>query len=163
MKYLVGSVAILLSTSLATTSCAQLPHAESVSGQKSTEGSVVIYDKQKERSCAIRPVVGSDTYRFGKGKTCDGLPNDEAYYFKLDGVPSAVLVTFYDDDDCDDDKSWHFRVRTLQNPTTLEPMKLREAHDRPNGSIIGPGVKMESKQGDNGHVDGHLSCVKIEY
>lgn len=163
MKYLVGSVAILLSTSLAAASGTQLPHAESVSGQKSTEGSVVVYDKQMQRSCSLRPVVGDNIYRFGTGKTCSGLPNDEAYYFKFDGVPSAVLFTFYDDSDCSDRKSWAFTVRTLHNPTTLEPMRLREAHERTSGSIIAPGVKLEYKRGDNGHVDGHLSCVRIEY
>lgn len=163
MKHLVGRVAILLSTSLAAASCTQLPREKSISGQESNVGSVIIYDKQLNRSCTLKPIKDvNEVYRFGKTKYCSSLPNDEAYYFRFDGVPSAVLVTFYDSPDCNGVSSFVFRVRTMQSPTTTEEMKLSAAHSKPEGGMLAPGLRLEFKRG-TGQVDGRLSCVRIEY
>ncbi|MGE6825741.1 hypothetical protein [Pseudomonas soli] len=161
MNYSVRNVALLLSMSLAAASCTQLPHEQSVSGQKSDVGTVNIYDKQEGRPCTLKPIAGMDeTYRLGKGK-CSSLPNDEAYYFKFDGVPSAVLVTFYDSADCSKTGNFAFMVRTTQSPTTTTIIKLSAAHAASEG-IIAPGLRLEWKKGD-GQVDGKLSCVRIQY
>ncbi|MDR2307447.1 MAG: hypothetical protein LBE53_09660 [Paucimonas sp.] len=163
MKYIACSVVILLGTSLAAAAGTQLPHEESVSRQESNVGNIVIYDKEKERSCSLQPKAGeNEVYRFGSGKTCTSLPNDEAYYFKIDGVPSAVLVTFYDSSNCSSTGNFIIKVRTMQSPTTTEPIKLSTAHSKPVNEILAPGLRLEDKAG-SGQVDGKLSCVRIEY
>ncbi|MBA6068677.1 hypothetical protein [Pseudomonas mosselii] len=155
MKYKVCGLAVLLTA---------LIGAESVSSNEPNFGLVRIYDKEQERTCALAPIPGAnEVYRFGSDKTCKQLPNDEAYYFKFDGLPSAVLVTFYDDPDCKfDTGNFVFQLRTLQNDVTTEPMKLSTVHAQPEGNIIAVGVRLERKSG-SGQVDGKLSCVRIEY
>ncbi|QXI39903.1 hypothetical protein [Pseudomonas xantholysinigenes] len=163
MKYIVLSVTMLLSTALAAASGTQLPHENTVGGQR-VEGNVIIYDKELRRSCSLQPIAGvNEVYRFGSGKTCTSLPSDEAYYFKIDGVPSAVLVTFYDSPDCSSDVgNFAFMVRTTQSPTTLNEILLSDAHEKPAGTILGPGLRLEWKTG-SGQVGGKLSCVRIEH
>ncbi|MFT0865736.1 hypothetical protein [Pseudomonas sp. CAM1A] len=162
MKSIVLSMTILLSTALAAASATQLSHEKTVGGQ-GVEGNVIIYDKELKRSCSLKPIAGkNEEYRFGSGKTCTSLPNDEAYYFKMDGVPSAVLVTFYDDPDCDATGNFAFMVRTLQSPTTLDEILLSAAHEKPEGTILAPGLRLEWKRG-SGQVGGKLSCVRIEH
>ncbi|WP_146232245.1 hypothetical protein [Pseudomonas mosselii] len=163
MKYMAYGVAALLSMALAVSSYAQVPPKASVSSGAESVGTVVIYDRQQARSCSLQPVAGANKeFKFGSGTTCPALPNDEAYFFRFDGVPSAVLVTFYDSGECKDDGNFAFQVRTTQNPTTIDITSLSDVHGKPDGEIFAPGAKLMWKKG-TGQVDGKLSCVRIEY
>lgn len=164
MNYSVRNVALLLSMSLAAASCTQLPHEQSVSAPDPVTGNLIITDKNLGRPCRIPPVAGeNEVYRFGKGKFCDELPNDEAYNFRINGLPSAVLITFYDSPDCAADVgNFAFQVRTLQSPTTVGDMLLSTAHAGETGEILNPGLRLEWTEG-SGQVGGKLSCVRVEY
>ncbi|MEW9679227.1 hypothetical protein [Pseudomonas sp. TE50-2] len=163
MKNSVRNLAILLSLSLAAASCTQLSHKESVSGQGSDSGVVVISDKNKDKECSMSPIEGfSWTYGLKAGSPCTSLKNDDAYYFRIDGVPSGVLITFYDEPYCSGTGNFVFTVRTTQSPTTTDTIRLSSAHGRPTGSMLAAGLRLESTEG-SGQVDGKLSCVRIEY
>ncbi|UVK84594.1 hypothetical protein LOY46_07830 [Pseudomonas sichuanensis] len=112
--------------------------------------------------CQLIPKEGDYTYAMGD-TTCK---SDQARYFSFDGVPSGVLVRFYDDRQCrETDGNWIFEVRTTQNPTTTGELELQAVFDREEGTVVAPGVKLEYKnlRGGDSQVYGKLSCTRIRY
>ncbi|MBD8495638.1 hypothetical protein [Pseudomonas syringae] len=128
-------------------------------------GQVIIYDKQQDNgefkeNCRFN--FKDENVNFQKDDY--DCSNDEAYFFKLENVPSASYVSFFDDPDCDvGDGNFDFKVKTIRNPTTMQhPYSLKTAHGQAEGTILDPGgVRLDSKNG-NEQVEGKLSCVKME-
>lgn len=134
------------------------------------QGTLTLYLKEDQGSdpvdCSIpfstRTVVlndnNSDTF---------GCTNDQVYSFKLNNVPSASRITFYDSGSCQDegdDESFIVKVRTYINPTTTpNVLNLKSIHQRQPGEILAPGVMMMWKKGPNSdNVNGELTCVRME-
>ncbi|WP_109513593.1 hypothetical protein [Pseudomonas ovata] len=128
-------------------------------------GQVIIYDKQQDNgefkeNCRFN--FKTERVDFQDGD--HNCTNDNAYFFKLENVPSASHVSFFDDPDCDvDEGNFDFNVKTIRNPTTMQhPYSLKTAHGQEVGTILDPGgVRLFSKHGDE-QVEGKLSCVRME-
>lgn len=138
-----------------------------------------IYGKKKSNGdhdllCTIPFPAPKETkeYRFKRHPT-DGdadveCVSDEAYYFKIEGnATSAVVLSFFDDTDCEEreDQKFWFRLRTIKQVTTMtEPYRIKSLAEHPIKQVIVPGVQLIGKYvepGDNTPIDGKLSCVKI--
>lgn len=173
IKYLrLRAVLVALMTGMLLGGCAGPVRADdSAPGVNAAEpqGTLTLHLKEKEGTDPIdctfpfstRTVVlndnDSDTF---------GCTNDQVYSFKLNNVPSASRITFYDSGKCldDDEESFIVKVRTYINPTTtLNVLNLKSIHQREPGDILAPGVMMMWKKGPNSdNVNGELTCVRME-
>ncbi|WP_144940959.1 hypothetical protein [Pseudomonas alabamensis] len=90
--------------------------------------------------------------------------NDEVYFYRLDNVPSATLITLDAEDKCrkDNDRGdWQYTLRTYNSPTTTEYKKISDLKDMEAGDIVSAGVIVERGYHNKGGMGGKLSCVKI--
>lgn len=124
-------------------------------------GTIYIREQNTSIQCSVPATAGDHVI------SDYGCTNDQAYSVRLDNIPSAVNITFFDDknsEGCLDDEGWEIEVRTIKNPTTTptEPwMFLASMHGHQDGTIIEPGVlKIRSRAG--GDIHGKLSCVRVE-
>lgn len=160
MGYFKRFVIFMLTTSVVACSLTQSEKG----GVTEDLGTIYISEKVGNTGdkCQLKPQLGDHEYRMKD----TGCKSDQARYFRFDGVPSAVLVRFYDDSRCrDDEGNWIFEVRTTQQPTTTTEMELKDVFGHDEKDIVAPGVVLEHKnlRGNDNQIEGKLSCTKISY
>lgn len=130
-----------------------------------TDGTITFYGRDQngqpgDEICTL-PFVTKE-YIFNQIDQCI---NDDAYSFKLSGVPSATRFGFYDDEGCTEtqDQKFYFTMKTVKNNLTMDThVQISNLNQYKIGEIIPGtgGVRLESKYVD-GQVGGKLTCVKI--
>lgn len=111
-----------------------------------------------KRSCSL-DIEEGETFM---GET--DCKNDEVYYYRLDNVPSATLITLDAEDKCRKNNNrgdWQYTLRTYNSPTTTEWKKISDLKGMEAGDIVSAGVLVERGYHRHGEMDGKLSCVKI--
>ncbi|WP_449431755.1 hypothetical protein [Pseudomonas putida] len=95
--------------------------------------------------------------------------NDVHSFFRVDNLPSAVLITLTPDattSECKTDPRWSFKMRTFRQRTTTGWVSMVSLKNKLDKEIIDSGgLRMEQKKYDNGsgNIEGKLSCVNINY
>lgn len=151
------SIKLLLCSSFLMAACTSQLASSAAMKDPVFHGSLKIY--QKDDLICILP-FDSGSFNF---KNTDDCKNDSASGFKLEEVPSAAFITFYDAPDCASHDNFIIRVKTAKHPTTtVNVVNLTEAAKvRPNDPVA-PNVIMISTENDQGQIKDKLSCVKIE-
>ena len=124
------------------------------------QGRLEIYGGKKgdDLSCTLAFENGSFNL-----KNIDECENDTASKFKLDEVPSAAFITFYDAPDCASHDNFIIKMKTVKHPTTtVEAVDLTTAAKKRPNEVVVPGIIMITTENDQGQIKDKLSCVKIE-
>lgn len=117
-------------------------------------------DEPNDNTCSVEIKAG--TYKF-KGDDPNKCDDNDLYWYRIENVPSAALITLHDDQDCraEDDDDWWVTLRVYINPTTTEWKKISDLLHYSKGDIVTKGIMIE----DLGFTadDGELSCMIIDY
>lgn len=114
----------------------------------------------KETALVCTLAFENGSYNF---KSIEDCKNDTASHFKLDEVPSAAFITFYDAPDCASHDNFIIKMKTVKHPTTtVEAVDLTAASKKRPNEVVAPGIIMISTENDRDQIKDKLSCVKIE-
>ncbi|CAM3141847.1 hypothetical protein BZK31_06515 [Pseudomonas floridensis] len=86
--------------------------------------------------------------------------NDQMSFYRLTDVRSATYITLKGND-CDEGGGWWFLLKTMIDPMTTELLSIKNLEVLPVGSMVAPGVRLESKKYADEDTTGKLSCVII--
>lgn len=126
-----------------------------------TAGTIIIREKDTSVECSIPTTPGDHSL---KENSCT---NDQAYTVRFVKVPSALNITFFNDEKdgkCFDNEGWEIEVRTIKDPTTTPAeayMNIESMANAADDSIIEAGV-LKIRYRADGAIHGKLSCVRIE-
>lgn len=109
------------------------------------------------KTCSITVEVNKPVTENMSDTACG---NDVVSFFRFNNIPSSTLVKLSADKDCKH-SDWIFIVAAIKEPATTTWVRIPDLQGFLNGSIVVPGMMLDTNGYIEGNIEGKLSCVQI--